>query len=797
MGSGSSSHGSASSRRSVGSNESRTTNPVAPVSITVTVTDETGLRPSHEWTDKYFSNLPASDPYSDDDLETVLDDDMDARSVVGEEMGASPVIPTKMLHAHMAKPFHSKLQPLQIHGVDFHLDTNQPEHHTESYENQNLVIRRAQNFKLTVRTSRKYVPERETLYMRFAAMSKHPRQSNGTLILLPIHDSDQSNGWSIALESSDDGSVRVIVCTAVTSIIGPYSLTVVIKNNRTGLQREFKEAEPIYLLFNPWCRRDPVYMENEEERREYVLEDQGEIWKGNYRCPLSQKWNFGHLDKDVVDTVFGLLHDYVRVDDRGNPVKVARILPAVLNAAGRLPGGVLAGSWDSKYAGGMAPTQWQGSVKILEEYRRTKQPVKFGQCWVFAGLFTTVFRCMGIPARCITNYSSAHDSDDSMVIDKFVDDNGVDIRGGDSVWLYHVWNEAWMTRPDLDPGFDGWQAVDVTPQDTSEGIYQCGPAPVAAIKRGSVNQGHETRFMFAELNADRVTWMVKPDKHHRNNPESAGYELVDVEKNAVGKLLCTKAVGSDEFQDVTMDYKYSAGSGEEKATVEMVLAKGMRRGFYNVECPDHDVAIYLNDLNDAYIGDSFELKARISNLSDETRTATLIVSLQSTLYTGIIRQEIKKKKMVIRLEARDLQDHVLPVLVDEYVDKIEEQGLLTVFVLLTIKETDKTISKREDIRLQIPRLEVNSEVTGSEVILAVEFTNPLEKVLTNCSFEVEGSNLVKPFSVKQEDIPGKGSICRNISFKARNTGLKYILVGFHCSQLKDVSGSVLIQVRSL
>lgn len=34
---------------------------------------------------------------------------------------------------------------------------------------------------------------------------------------------------------------------------------------------------------------------------------------------------------------------------------------------------------------------------------------------------------------------------------------------------YHCWNECYMTRPDLPAGFGGWQAVDATPQETSDG----------------------------------------------------------------------------------------------------------------------------------------------------------------------------------------------------------------------------------------------------------------------------------------------------------------------------------------
>ena len=34
---------------------------------------------------------------------------------------------------------------------------------------------------------------------------------------------------------------------------------------------------------------------------------------------------------------------------------------------------------------------------------------------------------------------------------------------------FHVWNESYFTRPDLPEGYNGWQAHDATPQETSEG----------------------------------------------------------------------------------------------------------------------------------------------------------------------------------------------------------------------------------------------------------------------------------------------------------------------------------------
>lgn len=192
--------------------------------------------------------------------------------------------------------------------------------------------------------------------------------------------------------------------------------------------------------------------------------------------------------------------------------------------------GVICGNWSGDYEGGTEPGAWTGSVPILEAFLETEKPVNYGQCWVFAGVVATVCRALGIPCRVVTNLVSGHDANITLSIDRFYDENNQELDGDptnventDSVWNYHVWNEVWMARPDLPVGYGGWQAIDATPQELSDGIYQCGPASVEAVRQGAVGYNYDITFMVATVNADLIRWKI-------DSSTDFGYSKIDTNK---------------------------------------------------------------------------------------------------------------------------------------------------------------------------------------------------------------------------------------------------------------------------
>lgn len=125
------------------------------------------------------------------------------------------------------------------------------------------------------------------------------------------------------------------------------------------------------------------------DREEYILADTTLIWRGSYNRLRPSVWKLGQFDRNILECSLILLSKVGKVPPayRGDPVKLARALSSAVNSHD--DGGAVLGNWSENFVGGTAPTKWVGSVEILQSYYKKSKPVKFGQCWTFAGVLTT------------------------------------------------------------------------------------------------------------------------------------------------------------------------------------------------------------------------------------------------------------------------------------------------------------------------------------------------------------------------------------------------------------------------
>eukprot|EP00064_Thunnus_orientalis_P021556 superscaffoldBa00006615_g21721 len=371
-------------------------------------------------------------------------------------------------------------------GVDMCQQVNEPNHQTAAYDTPCLVVRRGQEFLMRV-TFNRQLAEGDDFQLEFLIASK------GSMMVVTF-GSRTGGGWAGKILDMQDTTVTLSITPTADAIVGKYRTYVAIDAG-SGMQRTARDANTdLYMLFNAWCPEDAVFLPDESGRREYVLNDYGVIFQGSVGAVSSRGWMYGQFEQGILDACIYILDSsQMPIYDRGNAIKLVR----------------------------------KGSAMVRIQ----------------------ILRCLGIPSRVITNFSSAHDNTGNLKTDLIFKPDGTPDRRNtrDSIWNYHCWNEVYMVRPDLPPGLEGWQVVDATPQETSDGHFRCGPASIAAIKEGLLCHPFDSGFVFAEVNSDVV--FHKRDRYGTLTPYR-------VEKAVIGQSICTKAVGSDAVQDITHTYKY-------------------------------------------------------------------------------------------------------------------------------------------------------------------------------------------------------------------------------------------------
>uniref|UniRef100_A0A668TAH5 Transglutaminase-like domain-containing protein n=1 Tax=Oreochromis aureus TaxID=47969 RepID=A0A668TAH5_OREAU len=607
-----------------------------------------------------------------------------------------------------------------ISDVDLRSRENNSAHHTREIDQKRLIVRRGQPFSITLQCNGTLRPRHHL------DLVLHLGKRDEVEIKVQKERGAGDKWWFNQQGAQDE--MLLTLHSPADAIIGRYSLAVLLMSP-DGRILEKKDKMSFHLLYNPWCKDDVVYLPDETQLQEYIMNEDGIIYMGTWEYIKSTHWNYGQMD----------------IEQRFDPVYVSRIIAAMVNSNDDR--GVLTGRWTEPYSDGVAPYQWTGSVPILRQWSKAGvRAVKYGQCWVFAAVACTVLRCLGIPTRLITNFSSAHDVDGNLSIDFLLDENlqPLESRGGrDSSWNFHF----------LDPTLKNSAMVLF-----SFGVFRCGPCPVTAIKEGNLGVKYDTPFVFAEVNADIIHWIVQRNGQRRKVLDHA----------TVGRNISTKSVYGDFRDDVTLHYKYPEG--------ERSVREGGRR-VTDVPSESSEPGRLQLSIKHAkpVFGTDFDVIIEVSSLDD--------CSCNS------VRAGCCLMLCVCVLSA---QQEVLRLRYDDYAQCVSDDHLIRVKAFVEAPGENEPLLTVTDIPLSRP--EVFIQVPGKafvceQVKASISFTNPLPVPLKGGVFTLEGAGLLSSTKIHVSgDISPGQTVSIVVSFSPMRTGVRKLLVDFDSDRLKDVKG---------
>ncbi|XP_045050973.1 protein-glutamine gamma-glutamyltransferase E [Desmodus rotundus] len=689
---------------------------------------------------------------------------------------------------------------LRLQNINWQAAANQREHHTDKYNSQVVVLRRGQSFSFSLTLSQHFRYEDSLEFITSTGPS--PSESARTKAVFPLSSVSSGSGWNAQLVHQRDSTLTISISSPATAPIGWYTLSMQISSH--GNNATLKLGTFI-LLFNPWLQADAVFMSNQAEREEYVMEDSGAIFVGSANRINMVGWNFGQFEGDILNICLSILDNSLNfrrdpatdVARRGDPKYVGRVLSAMVNSND--DNGVVVGNWSGNYVGGRDPRNWNGSVEILKDWKKSGfRPVRYGQCWVFAGTLNTVLRCLGIPSRVVTNFNSAHDTDRNLSVDVYYDPKGNPLdKGSDSVWNFHVWNEAWFVRNDLGSSYNGWQVLDSTPQERSQGVFQCGPASVSGIREGDVHLDFDMPFIFAEVNADRITWIYDANRNSEKQNSS--------DTHTIGRYISTKAVGSYSRVDITEKYKYPEGSSQEREIFDKALGKlKPNRTFGATSATEAEREEREPSISGRFkvagilaVGKEVNLVLMLKNLTSDMKTVTVNMTAWTIVYNGTLVHEVWKDSITVSLDPEEETQHPVKITYAQYEKYLKADNMIRTTAVCQAPDEAEVVVER-DIILDNPTLTLellDQAHVRKPVNVQMLFSNPLDEPVKNCVLMVEGSGLL--LGNLKIDVPTLRPKERSrVRFEILPTrsGTKQLLADFSCNKFPAIKAMLSIDV---
>jgi transglutaminase 1 len=164
---------------------------------------------------------------------------------------------------------------LTIKKVDLCIEENGKEHHTKRFELMRrdestgsiakLVVRRGQKFKLKVTCNRPFNRERDAMSLIFAvAEEEKPTHGHSTMAIAAVNQSPYDLGsaleWGAAIDEIHGDVLEIFVKPPATTPVTQWKMDFDTKLLDGVGTSSFSLPQAFYVLFNPWCPDDQVFM---------------------------------------------------------------------------------------------------------------------------------------------------------------------------------------------------------------------------------------------------------------------------------------------------------------------------------------------------------------------------------------------------------------------------------------------------------------------------------------------------------------------------------------------------------
>ena len=142
--------------------------------------------------------------------------------------------------------------------------------------------------------------------------------------------SSNPDDWQVDLYRVTGNEAHMELYAPLALAVGKWNLFVFLHDQKR-LVNSFQVPNEVYILFNPWNSLDLVYLANEGERYEYVLNEVGRIYMGSERSKESRDWYFEQFGNNMLKiSHFIMLKSGLSEKQRANPFHVARAISALV-----------------------------------------------------------------------------------------------------------------------------------------------------------------------------------------------------------------------------------------------------------------------------------------------------------------------------------------------------------------------------------------------------------------------------------------------------------------------------------